>query len=55
MQQRVLGCGKSPAYGPIHKDAEIWQAEKLEIISEDAGTTIGADGWIVANGLTWFI
>ncbi len=26
MQQRQLGCGGNPAYGPIPRDAPIWQA-----------------------------
>ncbi len=25
MEQRELGCGKTPTYGPIARDAKIWQ------------------------------
>ncbi len=25
MQDRTLGCGAKPAFGPIQRDAEIWQ------------------------------
>jgi hypothetical protein len=30
MEQRPLGCGGKPAYGPISRGAEIWQAIKDE-------------------------
>jgi hypothetical protein len=29
MQHKALGCGGSPAYGPISRDAKIWQAAKI--------------------------
>jgi hypothetical protein len=25
MQKKVFGCGRSPAYGPIPRDAKLWQ------------------------------
>jgi hypothetical protein len=44
MQQRALGCGGSPAYGPIRRDANIWQAEN--ITSEYAWTDPEVTGYI---------
>jgi hypothetical protein len=29
MQQRVLGCGESSAYGLIPRDVNIWQATRI--------------------------
>ncbi len=29
MQQKALGCGGSPVYGPIPRDAEIWQVPAI--------------------------
>ncbi len=34
MQQRALGCGGSPAYGPIIRNAEIWQTKTREQVIE---------------------
>ncbi len=26
MKQGAVGCGKKPSYGPIPRDAKIWEA-----------------------------
>jgi hypothetical protein len=42
MQQRQLGCGGSPAYRPIPRDAEIW---KVEIIGDWDDRLYGYNWW----------
>ncbi len=39
MQERTLGCGRSPAYGPISRNERIWhlkQPEEEWWLEEDA-------------------
>jgi hypothetical protein len=37
VQERGLGCGGGSAYGPIRRDAKIWQAIDKDIHHRKAG------------------
>jgi hypothetical protein len=50
--KRAFGCGGSPAYGPIRRDAHIWQAY-LYRLDRDWLTGRGLKGRTLTDPLTY--